>query len=564
MVYRRQSSQYRENLIQTLLKTEEFQAIVARHGFTEGFVKLWAKKALKEYPLFTVVVEKGDNAESGADIIQSDGGIMQSGAGVVQSDAGIMQGDGSLAQSAGEGNFSQIKIDGVPVEKLMLEYQQQRKQRVKRGTFHYDAKRYPTEPGCYLMKDADGVVIYVGKAKNLRNRLSSYFQRTLDWKKTELLVEEIADIEIIIVNNESESLFLENNLIKLHQPKYNRRLLEEDSGYAYIVLTGEEFPRLAFYRKGRTNPELEGVKGKPGEKRFGPFLNAQLLLDIAMENFKLRTCRTMPKSVCLSYHLKKCSGICQSYVDPQEYRQCVREAEAFLSYKPGERISEMKRQMLEYAENLQFERAQKLKQQIESLQSTLEKQVVERDIHHNQDIVYFGESKVLVTNIECGMIINMRMFELALELSTEDNSPDQPSTDRFLADNFSPDRCSNDRYSTESGSSHTDSSDQNSRENSLDTLGQHVYKQRCEEFLVRHYGETCPSEIILNYLPEDACSRVEKVLALVRRSKVQLTLPKKGIKHDLLKLAEKNYLYRTFGLPTPETSTDQEQQDRSS
>lgn len=458
MVYKRQSVEYKEKVVKALLDSEPFQAIVERHGFTDGMVRLWARSVVKEY-MFSVIEAEGDNP-------------------------------------------AELKIDSVPVESLLLEFQRKRKERKRHGSYQFKPERYPLEPGCYLMKDQHGEVIYVGKAKSLRNRLSSYFQRTLDWKKTELLVGEIADIEIIIVNNESEALFLENNLIKLHQPRYNRRLLDDDSGYAYIVLTGEELPRLAFYRKGRVNPDLRGVSGLEGEKRFGPFLNAQLLLDIAMENFKLRTCagKTRPKSVCLTYHLGKCSGICQGYTTPEEYWEGVRGAEAFLAYKPGDRINEMKRQMLECAERLEFEKAARLKKQITALQSTLEKQIVERDIKHNQDVVYFGNGQALITNIEGGMIKNMRMLEVGGR-----------------------------------------GEDQN-----------RVY----EEFLVHYFAENCPDELIVNCLSEPA--RVEKVLSLANGHKVKITLPKKGVKHDLLKLCERNYQYRALECAIEEEISDED------
>lgn len=443
MVRHKYSREEKEQLLQVVMETPEFQRIVARMGMTDGAVRVWARSVVKGYAMYNLVLD--------------------------------------------ETHPSQLQIDGVPVERMLAEFQQRRKQSL--SPFHFVASRYPEAPGCYLMKDRAGEVIYVGKAKNLRNRLSSYFQRSIDWKKTELLVGEISDIEIIIVNNEPESLFLENNLIKLYQPKYNRSLMREDSGYAYIVLTQERYPRLAFYRKGRVNRDLGGSIADLKEKRFGPFLNAELLLQIASENFQLRTCKTLEKRVCLSYHLKRCSGICEHLVTDEEYEQAVQKVITFFSYRPEERIQEMRRQMVEYAEGLEFERAQKIKEQIRLLENTLEKQIVDRDVEVDQDVIYFGVDKVLVTEIMSGMVRNMQMYDL--------------------------DRCEGDEMA-------------------------------CEQWLVARYGTASPDELIVNHLAEPA--RVEKVLTLTNGRKVKITVPKKGVKADLVKLCERNYRYRVEGM----------------
>lgn len=439
MVRRKYRKDEKEQLLRVMMETPGFQAIVKELGMSEGALRLWARRMIKEYAMYNLVFD-----ESGSPGLQ---------------------------------------IDGVPVEELLALFQQRRKKSY--GSFHFTAGRYPEEPGCYLMKDRDGAVIYVGKAKNLRNRLSSYFQRSIDWKKTELLVGEIDDIEIIIVNNEPEALFLENNLIKLYRPKYNRSLMRDDTGYAYIVLTKEQYPRLTFYRKGKVNRELAGFGEDEQEKRFGPFLNAELLLQIASENFKLRTCRTLEKRVCLSYHLKRCSGICERLISDEEYDRAVKKVTAFLSYRPEERIQEMERQMMEYAETLQFERAQKIKVQIRSLQSTLKKQIVERDVEYDQDVVYFGAEKALVTEIASGMIRNLRLYPLDLRDG---------------------------------------------------------YDAACEWFLVTRYGTAGPDEIIVNRLAEP--ERMERALSLTNGRKVKVTLPKKGLKADLIRLCERNYYYR--------------------
>jgi excinuclease ABC subunit C len=415
MVRRKYRQEEKERMLQSLMETLGFQTIVQRLEMTEGAVRNWARCVVKEYAMYNLAFD--------------------------------------------ETHPSALQIDGVPVEQMLIEFQQRKKQQI--SAFGFVASCYPEEPGCYLMKDRAGEVIYVGKAKNLRNRLSSYFQRRIDLKKTELLVGEIADLEIIIVNNEAESLFLENNLIKLYRPKYNRLLMRDDTGYAYIVLTKEQYPRLAFYRKGRVNRELAGVAEDEREKRFGPFLNAQLLLQIASENYQLRTCRTLEKRVCLSYHLKRCSGVCEGLIAMDAYDRAVQKVVTFLSYRPEERIQEMRAQMLEYAEALDFEKAQKIKVQIRALENTLEKQIVERDVEVDQDVIYFGAEKVLVTEIMSGMIRNLQIFDLELDGG---------------------------------------------------------YEAACERFVVTRYGTAGPDELIVNQLSEP--ERLEKALSWTNGRKV--------------------------------------------
>ena len=176
--------------------------------------------------------------------------------------------------------------------------------------FSFDAKRYPTAPGCYLMKDGAGRILYIGKAKSLRHRLSSYFRTTLRERRTRQLVSRIAEIEVILVHSEIEALVLENNLIKQHQPRYNRLLRAEDSGYTYIVLTDEPYPRFAPFRKFRPNLVL----GDEAEaRRFGPYLSSHyrdILLEYVNAAFQLRTCQPLGARLCLRFHMHKCSGIC--------------------------------------------------------------------------------------------------------------------------------------------------------------------------------------------------------------------------------------------------------------
>jgi excinuclease ABC subunit C len=353
-------------------------------------------------------------------------------------------------------------------------------------SFIFDPKRYPTQPGCYLMKDYGGKVIYVGKANNLRHRLASYFQPRQKNRRTKRLIARIGDIEIILVNNETESLILENNLIKLHKPRFNRSLMREDTGYPYIVLTAEDFPRFVPYRKNHVNKELARVKG--AEKRFGPYINRRFrdaLLAFVIENFQLRTCHPMPKKVCLSYHLGLCSGICEQKISAAQYVADVERAVAFLSRQQTDLIRQMKNQMWEHAENLEFEKAQRIRDQVEVLESALEKQIVERDVKHDQDVIYFGEDKALVTSIKCGILQRLRLFDLELA----------------------------------SG-----------------------YGEVGEHFLLTHYTRNSPSELIINCLSNPA--EIEARLTVANRYPVKITLPEGGVKYELLQLCKQNYDYR--------------------
>ncbi|HEY3341386.1 MAG TPA: GIY-YIG nuclease family protein, partial [Anaerolineae bacterium] len=153
--------------------------------------------------------------------------------------------------------------------------------------FSFDARRYPAVPGCYLMKNGSGQVIYVGKAKNLRRRLCSYFSAAA-YGKTRRLAAHVRDIEVILVNNETESLILENNLIKRYKPVYNVMLMRDSSGYAYIVLTGERYPRCVIYRKNRANQTLEHIDEVTPSRRFGPYVSRRYrdaLLNFVNEYF---------------------------------------------------------------------------------------------------------------------------------------------------------------------------------------------------------------------------------------------------------------------------------------
>jgi excinuclease ABC subunit C len=235
----------------------------------------------------------------------------------------------------------------------------------------------PEQPGCYLMKDKNGTVIYVGKAKVLKNRVRSYFTGTHDGK-TLRLVNEIADFEYIVTSSDVEALILEMNLIKKYDPKYNV-MLKDDKSYPFIKITAEKHPRLVITRK---------VK-KDGGKYFGPYPNVQAanetkkLLD---RIYPLRKCSTMPNRVCLYYHMGQCLAPCVYPVSEQQNKEIVEQIARFLSGGYKEVKKELAEKMMKAAEALEFERAKEYRDQIAYIEATMEKQkmiindFVDRDV----------------------------------------------------------------------------------------------------------------------------------------------------------------------------------------
>ncbi len=298
-------------------------------------------------------------------------------------------------------------------------FQEQVRKLFSQRQFLFESLKYPSTPGCYLMKDQRGEVIYVGKAIHLRDRLSSYFQSRPRDQHVARLVSRIAAVEVILVTNERESLVLESNLIKRYKPRFNRRLVSENDGYSYIILTNESYPRLLGYRKANSEQALKIMQQGLMGGRFGPFMNSRfrdMLLEYVTDTYGLRTCESLPERPCLRLQIHRCSGPCEGQVSPEEYEGRVQQAAAFLSRQPGDGtetlIEEMKRRMQEYADRLQFEVAGRMRDQVAALESTLEKQSVERYAPYDQDVLYFGERHVLVMELKRGAVLGLRMIEL--------------------------------------------------------------------------------------------------------------------------------------------------------
>ena len=243
-----------------------------------------------------------------------------------------------------------------------------------------DIEKLPHAPGCYLYKDDVGRVIYVGKAKDLKKRVSSYFQKNGLDPKTASMVDKVASVDCIITGNEKEALILENNLIKKHLPKYNINL-RDAKRYAYIMLTKEEYPRLAVARR----KDEEGIY-------FGPFTSAEkrdALLRMANNLMKMRTCRKLPRKPCLRAHMESCTAPCVKKVAREQYLLQVEDAKKFLSGRNKELLEDLCRRMAESAKRREYEQARILRDQISAIEFLQEKQRMETARRYDQDIINY-------------------------------------------------------------------------------------------------------------------------------------------------------------------------------
>ncbi len=242
----------------------------------------------------------------------------------------------------------------------------------------------PDQPGCYLMKDRQGTIIYVGKAKVLKNRVRSYFTGSHDGK-TQRLVNEITDFEYIVTSSDIEALILELNLIKKHDPKYNI-MLKDDKTYPYIKITGEKHPKLI------TTRQVKKDKGK----YFGPYPNAyaasatKKLLD---RLYPLRKCPTLPDRVCLYYHLGQCLAPCVKPIEQDSYREIIDQITKFLNGGYQQVKKELTEKMSSAAENLEFERAKEYRDQIMHIETVMEKQKITTNDFTDRDIFGFSVNK---------------------------------------------------------------------------------------------------------------------------------------------------------------------------
>ncbi|MDR2855336.1 MAG: excinuclease ABC subunit UvrC [Methanomicrobiales archaeon] len=341
----------------------------------------------------------------------------------------------------------------------------------------------PHDPGCYLFRDEHKEIIYIGKAKDLKRRVSSYFQKTHHDTKTKRLVSQIADIDFIVTSSEVEALLLESTLIKKHRPQYNIAL-KDSRGYAYIALSGDVYPRISVVRTKDPSSKIDGGKAKKATY-FGPFVSARerdQILYFAKKTFKLRSCKNLKKHPCLRYHLDSCAGPCTGKVSEQEYAYQVKCSEKLLQGKNTELLSEMKENMQQHSDNLAFEKALQLRDQIKAIEHLSERQYVLRDIKEHEHIIHYAchadQVYLMLFSVERGCLTHKEEFVFE-------------KTEEFL-----------------------------------------------DEFLIQYYTENLPPHTLI--LPEEVDDSMEEYLSKKRGSKVTITVPKRGDKRRLLSLVSKN------------------------
>lgn len=278
-------------------------------------------------------------------------------------------------------------------------------------------KLLPSLPGCYLYYNKDNEIIYVGKAKILKRRVLSYFNKKHhDSVKVQVLVSQIERLEYIITNTEVEALILESHLIKKHKPRYNV-LLKDDKKYPYFLITDEDFPRISVVRKKNMNPE----KGR----YYGPYTDVRAMystLDFLKKLFPLKQCKN-PKfkdRPCLYYHIGRCLAPCQQMVTSEEYKALVHQVELFLAGKQSELMVQLKEQMEKFAASQQFEKAARLRDSYLDLKKTLEKQkVVYENTKLNEDIISFlssdGIFAIVILMVREGRLIDKKDFVYEVE-----------------------------------------------------------------------------------------------------------------------------------------------------
>ncbi len=344
----------------------------------------------------------------------------------------------------------------------------------------------PEKPGVYLMHDAEGKVIYVGKAVVLKNRVRSYFRNLASHTpKVKAMVAKIAEIETIVTSSEVEALILECNLIKKYRPRYNISL-KDDKTYPYLKVTvQEDFPRLLVTRR----------QSRDGAKYYGPYADAGAMhatVKLLRSMFPLRTCRKMnPDRPCLNYHIKRCLAPCAGHIGRSEYQQMIKSVCMVLDGRTTELERDLKRAMQEAAENYAFEEAARLRDQLQAVERLNETQKAVTNNGGDMDIIGFGKD---MTGL-CLQIFFVRKGKL------------------MGRDNF---------FLEDAG----DTSD-----------------EVITAFIKQYYNEATfvPHEIVVPYLTEAAEQQlIENWLAEKAQRKVVLLLPQRGVKKQLLELANTN------------------------
>jgi excinuclease ABC subunit C len=286
-------------------------------------------------------------------------------------------------------------------------------------------RNLPSSPGVYLFKNAEGKIIYIGKARNLRKRVRAYFRGShrLD-AKTARLAEQIADFDLIVTDNEIEALILEANLVKEHRPRYNINL-KDDKHYPYIRVTvNEPFPRLLVARR------LE----RDGARYFGPYASSASMrrtIKFLSDLFRIRRCNlTIPhptgkkQKVCLDYHIGHCGGPCEGLQTEKDYREAIDGALMFLSGRNETLIESLQKKMESLSKRMRFEEAGRLRDQINALRNVRERQKVDAGKLVNRDIIAYAregrETVVVALQIREGVLIGRQDFQLSSDIEEND------------------------------------------------------------------------------------------------------------------------------------------------
>ena len=284
----------------------------------------------------------------------------------------------------------------------------------------------PNKPGVYRYYDKDGTIIYVGKAKNLKRRVSSYFNKE-QTGKTKVLVSRIADIKFIVVESESEALLLENNLIKQFKPRYNI-MLKDDKTYPWICVKKEPFPRVFLTRK----------KINDGSDYYGPYPSvrtANVLLDLLGQVYQIRSCKTAlteanikkgKYSICLDYHIHKCAGPCVGNVSKEDYRTMISDVKEIIRGNLQGVLKTLKAQMMDHASRMEFEEAQLIKEKYELLENYRSRSTVVSTTIHNVDVFSFVDAENLFyvnyMKVVEGAVVHSNTLEMKRKL---DETPEE-------------------------------------------------------------------------------------------------------------------------------------------
>ena len=355
--------------------------------------------------------------------------------------------------------------------------------------FEYHLKNLPSKPGVYLMKNSLGEVIYVGKAKILKNRVKSYFQNSKNHsEKVRVMVKHIAEFEYIVTDSEMEALILECNLIKKYSPRYNI-LLKDDKFYPFIKITiNDDFPRVFVTRN----------YSKDGSKYFGPYTNGTAVyetINLINKIFPLRTCKLLIKEggekvrPCLNYHIKKCFGPCGGYINKEEYGKMIKDVIDILSGRDNTVLKVLQSEMEEASLNLEFEKAADLRDKIIAIKAIVEKQKIFKTMEGDEDFINIyrdeKDSCIQIFFSRDGKIIGREHFIF-----------------------------------------------ENTAEDSIEEI--------LEEFTTSFYGGTAkvPRNI---YVPElSNIELVEEYLTIKRGAKVWIKVPQKGQKREMLDMVKNN------------------------